>query len=131
MDGITIRTAVPADLDAVVAGGGSLLFRQRYSGASRRFTSPSRFVRLAFLKKYGVKGKNEKDGVTRLFHMMHHAAFPPGLAVVGEPGENMPYDERMVPYDYTIYTSVMCAQSGRFYWTTFENMNIRCAALAI
>lgn len=94
------------------------------------FTSPSRFVRLAFLKKYGVKGKNEKDGVTRLFHMMHHAAFPPGLAVVGEPGENMPYDERMVPYDYTIYTSVMCAQSGRFYWTTFENMNIRCAALA-
>ena len=78
----------------------------------------------------GMKGKNEKDGVTRLFHMMHHAAFPPGLAVVGEPGENMPYDERMVPYDYTIYTSVMCAQSGRFYWTTFENMNIRCAALA-
>ena len=28
-------------------------------------------------------------------------------------------------FDTTLYTSVACAESGRFYWTTYENQNIQ------
>ena len=35
------------------------------------------------------------------------------------------YDREVTPYDYTIYTSAMCAESLRFYWTTYEDSRVR------
>lgn len=90
------------------------------------FSSPSRFVRLAFLKEYMKKGKNETDGVVNLFHMMGHVSFPAGFVKVGNIGEIAEGEEQIVDYDYTVYTSVMCAESLNFYWTTYENPKIRC-----
>ena len=31
----------------------------------------------------------------------------------------------MTPFDYTVYTSVMCAESLRFYWLTYGNSRVR------
>ena len=30
----------------------------------------------------------------------------------------------MTPFDYTVYTSVMCAESLRFYWLTYGNSRV-------
>ena len=89
-------------------------------------SSPSRFVRLAFLKEFMQKGRNEEEGVAGLFHMMGHVSFPAGLVKVGQIGEITEIEEGLVPYDYTVYTAVMCAESLSFYWTTYENQQIRC-----
>lgn len=83
------------------------------------WSAPARFVRLCFLREYGCKGSDEGSGVARLFRLMDSAAFPLGMVRVTEGGEA---DEA---YDYTIYTAVMCAESGRFYWTTYENQSIQ------
>lgn len=34
-----------------------------------------------------------------------------------------------MPFDYTVYTAVCCAESGRYYWTTYENQHVRYVAL--
>lgn len=89
------------------------------------WSSPSRFVRLAFLKKYAVKGKNEEEGIAYLFRLLGNAAFPYGMVRVTESGVVTEYDREVTPYDYTIYTSAMCAESLRFYWTTYEDSRVR------
>ena len=89
------------------------------------FSSPSRFVRLAMLKKCAVPGQNETDGVAKLFHLMQSAAFPLGAVRVSEPGHVPERDEGVVPFDYTLYTVVLCAQSLRCYWTSYENQRVQ------
>ena len=120
------------DYDEVEVEGERL--SQCFSGSGAQglpgdWSSPSRFVRLAFLKKYAVKGENEGQGVIRLFHMLQSAAFPLGMVKVSQPGHVTQLDQGVVPYDYTLYTGVMCAQSLRYYWTTYENPRIRCVDL--
>ena len=89
------------------------------------WSSPSRFVRLAFLRKYAVKGRNESQGVNYLFRLLGSAAFPLGAVRVGEQGVLTELDKNVVPFDYTVYSCVMCAESGRFYWITYENLTVR------
>ena len=89
------------------------------------WSSVSRFVRLAFLKKYYVKGSTEEEGGTNLFHILQHVAFPLGLIEVGDPVEVTPYDTKTTPYDYTVYTAVMCAESLRYYWISHKNMRVQ------
>ena len=89
------------------------------------WSSPSRFVRLAFLKRFCAKGQGEEEAVTRLFRVMQSAAFPLGMVRVTEQGHVTQYDEDVSPYDYTIYTAVMCGESLRYYWTTYENMRVQ------
>ncbi|WP_195989058.1 choloylglycine hydrolase family protein [Clostridium sp. D53t1_180928_C8] len=92
-------------------------------------SSPSRFIRLSFLKKYGVKGKNEEEGVSNTIHLFNNVAFPLGLVKVSETGDVTKYDRGVVPYDYTVYTSVMCSESLKFYWVTYENQRVQCVDL--
>src|SRR5699024_12677394 len=40
------------------------------------WSSVSRFVRLAFLKKYGVKGKKEEQGIAYMFRLLQSVSFP-------------------------------------------------------
>ena len=93
------------------------------------WSSPSRFVRLTFLRKYGVKGRSEEEGVARMFRLFQSAAFPDGMVRVSEQGHVTELDTGVVPYDYTVYTALMCAESLRFYWTTYQNQRIRCVDL--
>lgn len=90
------------------------------------WSSPSRFIRLAFLRNYCVKGEDERQGVTNMWHLFQSASFPLGMVRITEQGAVTKYDKEISPYDYTIYTSIMCGESLRFYWTTYQNQQMQC-----
>ena len=121
------------DYDALEINGDRL--EQCFSGSGAKglpgdWSSPSRFTRLAFLKKYATKGKDEVEGITHMMHLFQNVAFPLGMVKVTEQGHVTEYDQGIVPYDYTIYTSVMCAESLRFYWTSYANQRIQCVDMS-
>ena len=60
-------------------------------------------------------------GVALLFRLLHSAAFPLGAVELTEVEADTGYDREAVPCDYTVYSSVQCAESGRFYWLTYRN----------
>lgn len=108
-------------LNQCASGNGAL-------GLPGDFTSQSRFIRLAFLKKYGVKGKNEEQGVTYAIHLFNNVAMPLGIVKVSQPG-NLNNATGVVPFDYTLYTSIMCSESLKYYWVTYENQSVQCVDL--
>lgn len=121
------------DYDTVEVCGESL--PQYFSGSGAQglpgdWSSPSRFIRLAMLKKYAVCGQNEKQGTARLFRIMESAAFPLGMVRVSQPGGPTELDQNVQPWDYTLYTVVYCAETGRCSWTTYDNPAIRTVTLA-
>ena len=121
------------DYDTVEVCGEHLA--QCFSGSGAQglpgdWSSPSRFIRLAMLKKFAVPGRDETQGIARLFRLMESAAFPLGLVRVSQPGGPTALDQNIQPWDYTLYTAVMCAESGRYCWTTYENPTIRTVTLA-
>ncbi len=89
------------------------------------WSSPSRFIRLAMLKQYAAKARGEQEGVSRMLRLFESAAFPLGMVRVSEQGHITEYDKDVSPYDYTVYTSVMCSETLRFYWTTYENSRVQ------
>ena len=91
------------------------------AGLPGGWSSPARFVRLAFLRQCAGKGRDEAEGVALLFRLLHSAAFPLGAVELPEVEAETGYDREEVPYDYTVYSSVQCAESGRFYWLTYRN----------
>ena len=92
------------------------------------WSSPSRFVRLAFLRQYAVKGRDEAQGTAYLFRLLQSAAFPLGMVKVPQTAAAA-HDTGVVPYDYTLYSCVLCAESRRFYWTTYEDQSPRYVEL--
>lgn len=94
------------------------------------WSSPSRFVRLALLKEHCSPGKDEETGVAAMLHLLQSASFPLGMVRVSQPGHVTEMDSGVVPFDYTVYTSIMCAESLRFYWTTYENQRVQCIDLS-
>ena len=77
------------------------------------YSSPSRFVRMAFMKEFAVQGADELDGVSRMFRAFALVDIPEGL-VRGEE----------VEYEQTLCTSVMCAESGIYYFAPAWNRRI-------
>ena len=65
-----------------------------------------------------------------LFRLLHSAAFPLGAVELTGPEEITPHDRGVVPYDYTVYSSVLCAESMRFYWLTYRNSRVRYVELS-
>ena len=94
------------------------------SGLPGDWSSPSRFVRLAFLQKYAQPGADEAADVTNLFHALQSAAFPLGMVRV-EQAPAAAHDADIRPFDYTVYSTVMCAESLCYYWTSYENQRIQ------
>ena len=103
-------------------GAGTLTDEQEtcFSGTGAQglpgdWSSPSRFVRLAFLRRYARPGRTEGEGISRLMRLLQSVAFPLGaVRLEGEP-----------PWEYTLYTAAASAKSRRFYWTTYENQRVR------
>ena len=89
------------------------------------WSSPSRFVRLAFLRRFALPGEDEETGVSRMFRLFQSAAFPLGAVQVSHQTPATELDAAVLPYDYTVYTGVCCAESLRYYWTTYEGQQIR------
>lgn len=117
------------DLDHASTPFGDSL-EQCFSGSGAQglpgdWSSPSRFVRLAFLRRFAPSGETEESGVSRMFRLLQSAAFPLGAVRVSHQSPATDLDTDVLPFDYTVYTGVCCAESRRFYWTTYENQRIR------
>ena len=76
-------------------------------------SSPSRFVRVAFVKMNSVSGESEEESVSQFFHILGSVDQQRGCCQVGE-GK----------YEITIYTSCCNADKGIYYYTTYENQQI-------
>ena len=79
------------------------------------YSSPSRFIRTAFMKEFAVRGRDELDGVSRMFRAFAPVEIPEGLARADSGGEE---------YEQTLCISVMCAESGLYYFSTARNRRI-------
>lgn len=65
-----------------------------------------------------------------MFRLLQSAAFPLGMVRVPQPESPGGLEGDILPYDYTVYTAVACAESLRFYWTTYENQRIQFVDLS-
>ena len=89
------------DLDYDVLDLESDRLNQCFSGSGAQglpgdWSSPSRFIRLAFLKKYCVKGRDESQGVANMLHLFQSAAFPLGIVRITEQGTVTEYDLSLI-----------------------------------
>lgn len=82
------------------------------------YSSPSRFVRLAYAKNALPVAENERDGIAKAFSALTCVTMPEGL-VHGENGEP----------EETLYTSAMCAQSRNYYLSTHSNRRLTVYSL--
>ena len=106
-----------------VAGHEVREFGERLGGGSGLpgdYSSPSRFVRLAFMKEFAVPGKDELGGVSRMFRAFAPVDIPEGLAKA---------DPNYDVYEQTLCTSVMCAESGVYYFAPAQNRRISAVRL--
>lgn len=77
------------------------------------YSSPSRFVRLAYAKALAAEGGTELEGVTRAFRLLAPVSIPEGLA-----------REKGGASHQTLCVSVLCAESGTYYFSPSENRRI-------
>ena len=77
------------------------------------FSSPSRFVKTAFLRSNAVLGEGEYSGISEFFHILNSVAMVRGSVVT--PNEQN---------DITQYTSCMCQEKGVYYYNTYNNNQI-------
>ena len=78
----------------------------------------SRFVRAAFLKWNAKSEKEESANVSQFFHILDGVAMVRGT-VITEEGK----------YDYTTYSCCVNAQTGVYYYKTYDDSRIRAAKL--
>ncbi len=78
------------------------------------YSSASRFVRAVFAKNHTASENSETGALNRFFHITDTVSVPKG-AVKTDEGRDV----------LTVYTSCGCAETGRYYYTTYENRAIR------
>lgn len=76
------------------------------------YTPPSRFLRVLFGKKASSQAENEEMALTSMFHLLFSVDVPKG-SVETDHGT-----------DYTQYSCVMCCDTGRYYFKTYDNNQI-------
>ena len=81
-------------------------------------SSPSRFVRAAFVKLNSVSGRGETESVSQFFHILSAVEQPMGCCRVGEGA-----------YERTLYTSCCNVDKGIYYYTTYGNHRITAVEL--
>lgn len=103
--------------NSVTSGGGF--------GLPGDYSSPSRFVRMAVMKHYAVKGADEVEGVSRMFRQFSSVNIPEGIVMrqKEEDGQEEP------AYDQTLCISAMCAESGVYYFSTCRSRRISAVRL--
>lgn len=76
-------------------------------------SSPSRFVKAAFLKENSVCDEGEESAVLQFFHILSAVEQVKG-ATLTDSGE----------YEYTLYSSCINTDKGIYYYTTYNNRTI-------
>lgn len=106
-----------------IAGHEIRAFSERLGGGfglPGDYSSPSRFVRMAFMKEFAIRGKDELDGVSRMFRAFAPVDIPEGLARAAVDSDD---------YEQTLCISVMCAESGVYYFSPAWNRRISAIRL--
>lgn len=86
------------------------------------FTSPSRFVRAAAFSRTVIDTTNENETRDTAFHILNLFNIPRGTIRQTE--------DQQVYYDYTQWTSVTDLANKHYYFTTYDNRQIRMVDLA-
>lgn len=95
------------------------LLLQNYSlgmgaiGLPGDYSSASRFVRAFFVKENSVTEEDEKSSVNQFFHILNAVAMPKGCVWTKN------------GYEYTRYSSCCNADQGVYYYTTYDNFEIK------
>ncbi len=76
-------------------------------------SSPSRFVRAAFVKMNSLSGDSEEESVNQFFHILGSVDQQRGCCKLGEN-----------QYEITLYTSCCNADKGIYYYNTYDNHQI-------
>jgi choloylglycine hydrolase len=84
------------------------------------FTSPSRFLRAAYLRELALPPKDEEAGITLATHILG------SLSAVQGWGAPSPEGARI----YTVYTAIMCAGSRTYYYSHHADRRLVRASLA-
>lgn len=78
------------------------------------YTSQSRFIRAAFVRKYSHSAQSEEASVNQFFHILASVSVPEGCCAV-ENGE----------FDKTLYSSCMSTEEKAYYYRPYESFCIR------
>lgn len=81
-------------------------------------SSPSRFVRAAFVRNNAISGTDEQESVSQFFHILGAVEQQKGCVHLGE-GK----------YERTLYISCCNQEKGIYYYTTYENRQITAVRL--
>ncbi len=81
-------------------------------------SSMSRFVRAAFYVQHSVCEPEETACVSQFFHALGAVEMPRGGCLTDHG-----------PWDITVYTGCIHAETGRYYYTTYDNHRISCVDL--
>lgn len=76
------------------------------------FSSPSRFIRAAFVKAHALKKENEAESIAQFFHILQCVQQPDGCIKLDN------------AYQKTIYSSCCNTRLGLYYYTTYDNQQI-------
>ncbi|WP_194191014.1 choloylglycine hydrolase family protein [Clostridium chrysemydis] len=99
------------ELSAFGQGSGTL-------GLPGDYTPPSRFVRAAYSRQNILDIEGEFKGISGAVHALNSCNIPKGIVMTTDRGT-----------DFTIYTSAMCTESGKYYYSTYENRRLTCIDL--
>jgi len=77
------------------------------------YSSASRFIRALFVKENSVSEHNEKSNVNQFFHILNSVAMPKGCVQTAQ------------GFEYTRYSCCCNADSGIYYCTTYDDLEIR------
>lgn len=80
------------------------------------YTSPERFVRAAYLKTHLPAPKDTQDAAVSFFQVMKSVSIPKGAVVTARDTD-----------DYTQYTACMDLNARRYFFNTYDNLQIRSA----
>lgn len=94
------------------------------SGACMRglpgdYSSPSRFVRAAYVNAHYPQKASEEENVSRTFHTLQQVAMVDGCAAMSS-GQ----------FEKTIYTGLFSSRTTTYYWNTYDDPAIRSVAMA-
>ncbi|MBQ3325662.1 choloylglycine hydrolase [Candidatus Saccharibacteria bacterium] len=83
------------------------------------YSSPSRFVRVAYLNCHYPKQSTEEGNVSRLFHTLAGVSMIDGAAAMAN-GD----------FEKTIYTGGFSAATNTYYWSTYDSPTIQKVSLS-
>lgn len=85
------------------------------------WSSASRFVRAAYVRRHLVEKDTTAAGVNQFFHMLDSVAMPEGAILVDYQGRPTP--------EKTVYSCVMELATGRYHYKTYDQPNLRTREL--